>query len=63
VPTAPRGIGVRCTCRWSTDWGAEGSDVEPLSHKPLVEAIFELRWAIPNQGGLPIDPFYLVLIV
>jgi uncharacterized protein (TIGR04255 family) len=55
-------MGVRCTCHWSTDRGPEVSVVEPLSHKPLVEAIFELRWAIPNQGGLPIDPFYQMLI-
>lgn len=36
--------------------------MEPLTHKPLVEAIFELRWAIPSQGGLPIDPYYQALI-
>jgi uncharacterized protein (TIGR04255 family) len=33
-----------------------------LKNKPLVEAIFELRWILQNRGGTEIDPEYKLLI-
>jgi len=34
-----------------------------LSKKPLLEAIFELRWELrPQTGGVPLDPHYKILI-
>lgn len=37
--------------------------IEDLKNKPLVEAIFELRWELQEQtGGMKIDPHYKVLI-
>jgi uncharacterized protein (TIGR04255 family) len=35
----------------------------PLKNKPLVEAIFELRWELPERTpGVKIDPYYKILI-
>lgn len=36
------------------------TDYPPLPNPPLVEAIFELKWEWPNQGG-GIDPNYMSL--
>jgi len=34
-----------------------------LKNKPLVEAIFELRWALKEQAsGIKVDPHYKILI-
>lgn len=36
---------------------------EPLSHKPLVEAVFELRWELKKvQRGIKLDPNYKIAI-
>jgi uncharacterized protein (TIGR04255 family) len=36
---------------------------EPLSHKPLVEAVFELRWALKEiQQGVRVDPNYKIMV-
>jgi uncharacterized protein (TIGR04255 family) len=35
----------------------------PLGNKPLVEAIFELRWGLtPQQQGMPIDPGFRIFL-
>ncbi len=34
-----------------------------LNNKPLVEAIFEIRWELQEQGqGIKIDPYYKLLV-
>jgi uncharacterized protein (TIGR04255 family) len=33
-----------------------------LSNKPLVEAIFELRWGLDGPPGIAVDPYYQMLI-
>lgn len=37
-------------------------NIKHLSHKPLVEAIFELRWGLDGAPGVGIDPFYQMLV-
>jgi uncharacterized protein (TIGR04255 family) len=38
-------------------------DRKPLSHKPLVEAVFELRWDLKEiQQGVRLDPNYKIMV-
>ncbi len=36
---------------------------EKLSKKPLIEAVFELKWQLKQEGtnSIPIDPFYSII--
>jgi uncharacterized protein (TIGR04255 family) len=36
--------------------------IKNLNQKPLVEAIFELRWGLDGPPGMAIDPYYQMLI-
>lgn len=36
--------------------------IDNLTSKPLVEAIFELRWGLYGAPGLAVDPYYQMLI-
>lgn len=36
--------------------------IENLANKPLVEAIFELRWGLDGPPGMAVDPYYQMLI-
>lgn len=42
---------------------AQNSSPKILKNKPLIEAIFELRWGLEERGpGIKIDPNYRILI-
>lgn len=36
--------------------------IKKLANKPLVEAIFELRWGLDGVPGMAVDPYYQMLI-
>lgn len=36
--------------------------IKKLTNKPLVEAIFELRWGLDGTPGMAVDPYYQMLI-
>lgn len=38
------------------------STIKNLTNKPLVEAIFELRWGLDGPPGMAVDPYYQMLI-
>lgn len=37
-------------------------DIRELKNKPLVEALFEVRWALSGPPGIAVDPGYQLLI-
>lgn len=36
--------------------------IKTLANKPLVEAIFEVRWGLDGMPGMAVDPYYQMLI-
>ena len=36
--------------------------INKLTNKPLVEAMFELRWGLDGAPGMAVDPYYQMLI-
>jgi uncharacterized protein (TIGR04255 family) len=36
--------------------------IKNLNNKPLVEAMFELRWGLDGPPGMAVDPYYQMLI-